>query len=480
MTVFRRQLLLLTLKVFELMVMLVSLSMALQYRQGLPPFPASPENLLVLTDRWSSTLFLVGLSLTWHILFSVSHLYHSRRLGSRWRELYEIVKASTLGTLILLLALFTLRKEIVTPDFIAMFWVLSTGLTVLSRAIMRYVLSLARKRGHNLRFVLIVGTNNRAIAFADRLNTKKHLGYRIIGFVDDQWKGLANIQKTGTSIVSDLSHFADFIRINVVDEVMICLPLKSFYDQAYQIVAACEEQGVKVHFLPSLFDLKFARSKTERFDGDPMITFATNGMGGLPLVVKRLLDIALSAISILVLLPVFIAAALMIKLNSPGPVFFVQERIGLNKRRFRLYKFRTMVQDAERQIAALEAMNEVSGPVFKIKDDPRITAVGKFLRKTSIDELPQLFNVFKGDMSMVGPRPLPVRDYEGFDQDWHRRRFSVRPGITCLWQVMGRSGIQFDQWMELDMRYIDQWSLKLDLMILLRTIPAVLRTSGAA
>jgi lipopolysaccharide/colanic/teichoic acid biosynthesis glycosyltransferase len=161
-------------------------------------------------------------------------------------------------------------------------------------------------------------------------------------------------------------------------------------------------------------------------------------------------------------------------------VFFIQERVGLNKRRFRLYKFRTMVADAEERRREIEHLNEASGPVFKIRNDPRCTPVGKFLRKTSIDELPQLFNVLKGDMSLVGPRPLPVRDYQGFDQDWQRRRFSVRPGITCLWQINGRSSTPFEKWMELDMEYIDRWSLGLDFKILAKTIPAVLKGAGAA
>jgi lipopolysaccharide/colanic/teichoic acid biosynthesis glycosyltransferase len=176
----------------------------------------------------------------------------------------------------------------------------------------------------------------------------------------------------------------------------------------------------------------------------------------------------------------FLVAALLIKRSSPGPVFFVQERVGLNKRRFRLYKFRTMVADAEEKLAELEGLNELSGPVFKIKNDPRITPIGRFLRKASVDELPQLFNVLIGDMSLVGPRALPVRDYNGFDRDWHRRRFSVRPGITCLWQINGRNTIPFDKWMELDLEYIDTWSLWLDLKILLKTIPAVIRGHGAA
>ena len=194
---------------------------------------------------------------------------------------------------------------------------------------------------------------------------------------------------------------------------------------------------------------------------------------------KRGLDIAISSFLLLVLSPLLIATALLIKLTSDGPVFFQQERIGVNKRRFWMYKFRTMVPDAEKLMPKLEALNEASGPVFKIKDDPRITSLGKFLRRSSMDELPQLLNVLKGDMSLVGPRPLPVRDYNGFNADWQRRRFSVKPGITCLWQVNGRSGLSFDQWMLLDLQYMDEWSLWLDLKILVKTVPVVLKGAGA-
>jgi lipopolysaccharide/colanic/teichoic acid biosynthesis glycosyltransferase len=188
-------------------------------------------------------------------------------------------------------------------------------------------------------------------------------------------------------------------------------------------------------------------------------------------------------VALLFLAPVMILTAVLIKLGSPGPVFFIQKRVGLNKRVFSIFKFRTMVADAEKKLASLEHQNEVSGPVFKIKNDPRVTALGRFLRKTSIDELPQLFNVLKGDMSLVGPRPLQLRDYELFTEggpDWQRCRFSVRPGITCLWQVNGRSSLPFEQWMELDQQYVRKWSLWLDMQILAKTIPAVLKGSGAA
>jgi lipopolysaccharide/colanic/teichoic acid biosynthesis glycosyltransferase len=183
---------------------------------------------------------------------------------------------------------------------------------------------------------------------------------------------------------------------------------------------------------------------------------------------------------LVLLAPFLVVVALLIKLSSEGPIVFRQERLGLNKRKFSIFKFRTMVRNAEQMIADLEHQNEVSGPVFKIKNDPRITPIGRILRRTSIDELTQLFNVLKGDMSLVGPRPLPVRDYKGFSEDWQRRRFSVRPGITCLWQVNGRSSLPFEQWMKLDLQYMDEWSLWLDIKILARTIPAVLKGSGAA
>jgi exopolysaccharide biosynthesis polyprenyl glycosylphosphotransferase len=213
---------------------------------------------------------------------------------------------------------------------------------------------------------------------------------------------------------------------------------------------------------------------------EPIATIATASITGPGAVAKRILDVVLAGVLLVVLAPVLVAVALLVKLTSPGPIFFVQERVGLGKRRFRMLKFRTMVADAERRIHELEHLNEASGPVFKIRNDPRLTPVGALLRKTSLDELPQLLNVVKGDLSLVGPRPLPVRDYEGFDQDRHRRRFSVRPGITCLWQIGGRSDVSFERWMELDMLYIDSWSLWLDLKILCKTIPVVLRGTGAA
>jgi exopolysaccharide biosynthesis polyprenyl glycosylphosphotransferase len=264
-----------------------------------------------------------------------------------------------------------------------------------------------------------------------------------------------------------------------VDEVFITLPSDKYGPLVEAIVLLCEEQGIIVRLHTELFKLRFARWQVDELDGLPVMTIRSGPPDGWQLLAKRLIDLCGSAVLLLAMAPVFIIITMLIKLDSPGPVFFRQERIGLNKRRFRLFKFRTMIEGADKQQQTLESLNEANGPVFKIKDDPRITRIGKFLRRFSIDELPQLINVFQGEMSLVGPRPLPVRDIERIDVQWHKRRLSVKPGLTCLWQVNGRSDVSFDHWVRMDLEYIDKWSLGLDLKILMRTIPAVLKGSGA-
>jgi exopolysaccharide biosynthesis polyprenyl glycosylphosphotransferase len=228
-----------------------------------------------------------------------------------------------------------------------------------------------------------------------------------------------------------------------------------------------------------IFKLQVARSHVDELGGTPILTISSGPPDDWQLLVKRILDIVGSAVSLLLLTPLFIAVAVLIKLDSPGPVFYTQVRVGLNKRRFTLLKFRTMTDGAEHAQALLEHLNEADGPVFKMKDDPRITRIGKYLRGYSIDELPQLFNVLRGDMSLVGPRPLPVRDIERINTESHKRRLSIKPGITCVWQANGRSNIGFDEWVRMDLEYIDHWSLWLDLKILLQTIPAVFKRAGA-
>jgi exopolysaccharide biosynthesis polyprenyl glycosylphosphotransferase len=425
-------------------------------------------------------VLFAGLLLIWHFLFIALGLYESRRLLRRHSEAIDVLSATSLGTVVLFLVGTVFRLTIVYPLFLIVFWLVSTGAAVLSRSVLRFILEQARLRGRNMRHVLIAGTNPRAVALARALQADSVLGYRVLGFVDHPWAGFADFHKTGCSVVCDFVGLRSFLRENVVDEVFIALPVNTFYSEASRVVALCEELGITTHFLSNLFDAGVVRAKAERPDYDSLVTLHADARPGWALLVKRLLDITISLLCIAFLAPVFLITAVLIKLTSPGPILFVQKRVGLNKRLISVHKFRTMVPDAELNQAQFEHLNEVSGPVFKIKNDPRITRLGKFLRKTSIDELPQLLDVLIGNMSLVGPRPLPVRDYLGFSKDWQRRRFSIRPGITCLWQITGRSSVSFERWMELDMEYIDKWSVWLDLRILIRTIPAVLKGSGAA
>lgn len=280
----------------------------------------------------------------------------------------------------------------------------------------------------------------------------------------------------GSPVISELE---TILAQEPVDEVFISLPRDKYSHLVDTIVRLCEEQGIIVRLQADMFNLTIAQWQVDELDGMRIVTIRSGPPDGWQLFTKRLLDICGSAALLLALAPIFAIVALCIKLDSTGPVFYRQERVGLNKRRFRLVKFRTMVEGAEYQQQMLESLNEAAGPVFKIKADPRITRIGRFLRRYSIDELPQLFNVLKGEMSLVGPRPLPVRDVERIDAHWHKRRFSVKPGVTCLWQVNGRSHVSFNDWVRMDLEYIDQWSLGLDMKILMKTVPVVLKGSGA-
>jgi exopolysaccharide biosynthesis polyprenyl glycosylphosphotransferase len=426
-------------------------------------------------------LLFAGFLLIWHQVLSSFEMYESRRLSRFRDEAWDLIKATSLATGIIYLAAILLHVVMVNYIFIAIFWTSATLTTLAGRLLVRGILRQARLRGKNLRLMLIAGTNDQALRFAQRIEQSPWLGYRIAGFVDEEWPGMQAFRQSGYPLVCNFEDLRKFLRSNVVDEIVVTLPMRSKYSPAAEIARICEEQGIILRFVSNIFDLKHTRSTTEDFEGDAHITHHRGTMPeGWPAVTKRALDVAVCTILIIILSPVILLTAILIKLTSPGPVLFLQQRMGLNKRRFHIYKFRTMVANAEIRMKEIEHLNELSGPVFKIKNDPRVTPLGKFLRKTSLDELPQLFNVLKGDMSLVGPRPMAVRDYEGFSEDWHRRRFSVRPGITCLWQVLGRNSIPFDKWMELDMQYIDQWSLWLDLEILMKTIPAVLKGSGAA
>jgi exopolysaccharide biosynthesis polyprenyl glycosylphosphotransferase len=475
---FRRQVLLNSMKLFDLA--------GVMFAFGLAAVAVSQKSAVSLAEFFAmrvkiqNFILFAVLLLIWHQIFVLFGMYASRRLAGRWDETMDVLKATTLGTCLIFFTHVLVHIDLVTPEFLGVFWLTASGITTTGRLLMRIALRNARLRGRNLRDMLIVGTNPRAVQFARKMRDNHYLGYRVIGFVDQEWAGMGEFSQSGFDLACDFDGLIAYLRSTVVDEVVVALPMRSLHFRASEVAAICEEQGILIRFISNLFDGRMSRPHVEVMEGDSLITHHSVTLDGWPVVIKRAVDIAVSLFMSLLLLPVFLLTALLIKLTSPGPVFFVQKRLGLNKRHFGIYKFRTMVVDAEKRMKEIEHLNEVSGPVFKIKNDPRITPIGRFLRKTSIDELPQLFNVLKGDMSLVGPRPLPLRDYEGFSEDWQRRRFSVRPGVTCLWQIGGRSSISFEQWMELDLQYIDKWSLMLDFKILLKTIPAVLKGSGAA
>lgn len=464
--------------------------LALSVYAAIRLFAASSEwlsfqDVLNIRLRLRDMLAAGGILLGWTMLFQYFGLYRQRYMSfMRFRPYHfiDLVKATSLGTLLLLIGeVFLVELEQITTWLVLKFWVTVTLGTLLMREALNFFLRELRLQGRNLRHLLIVGTNDRAQEFAKMVKIHPELGYALRGFVDDDWKEDSRPKKQGINIVAKLHGIDEYLRNNVVDEVVIALPLSTLYNEACRVVELCEKQGVVVHFVPGFgfLNLGSATMVFGALHDEPIITIVPPPMSGWQLIAKRAIDIVASVLLIVLFSPLLIVIPLLIKLGSPGPVLFVQERLGLNKRKIRLLKFRTMVTNAEDIQKTLEHLNEMDGPVFKIRNDPRITPIGKFLRQTSLDELPQLYNVLKGDMSMVGPRPLPLRDCAGFSQDWHRRRFSVRPGLTCLWQISGRSSITFEKWMELDMTYINHWSLWLDLKILAATVPAILKQRGA-
>lgn len=421
------------------------------------------------------------LVLAYIAIFDFFNLYDQRRLGSRWWEWLDVGKAVTVSALFLAAVSFIGERGNVNQKVLLSFWLSCTGFTLIVRTLLREILVLMRNKGYNLRHIVIVGSGARALTLAKKLTSNPDFGYRLLGFIDDNFEVDSNHPIPPDLRLCSLDQFDDFIENNVVDEVYTALPIKSYYQKIHHIARICEEQGITVRVPSDWFDLKIARSSTFDLDGIPIVSIATGSYAHARYTwMKRLLDLVLSSVVLIIFSPILLIIAIIIKLSSHGSVFFQQERVGYNKRIFKMLKFRTMVENAETLQPQYEHMNELTGPAFKIKNDPRITRIGRLLRKTSLDELPQLINVLKGEMSIVGPRPLPLRDVAGFDRRWHRRRFSVRPGLTCLWQINGRNDIGFEDWMKLDLQYIDQWSLGLDLKILAKTVPAVIRGEGAS
>jgi exopolysaccharide biosynthesis polyprenyl glycosylphosphotransferase len=432
--------------------------------------------------NWVTFKNLISLSLlfiTWHVFFQFLGVYYIRKIGVKSQEILDVLKVSSIATFVLLVFSNLFWLTFADKLFIVTFWIGSSISVLIARMIYNYTIAKSKIKSHIATQVLIVGTNERASKFTQKLLKNPSMNYNLVGFIDDYWTGLDNFDKDRFDLVGKIDDMKEILKKQVIDEVIVCLPVKTYYDKIQKIVHLCEEQGVLIRFIANIFELKISRSFIDYLDNTPVLTLYSVPVHRAQLIIKRVTDIIFSIIILMIISPLFPLIAILIKIDDNGPVFFTQERVGLNKRLFKLIKFRTMVVNAEELKQTIENENEVSGPVFKIKNDPRLTRIGKFLRRSSLDEIPQFINVLKGEMSLVGPRPPIMSEVEQYE--WkNRRRLSMKPGITCIWQISGRSDIPFDKWMELDLEYIDNWSLQTDFEILLKTIPAVIRGSGAS
>jgi len=434
------------------------------------------------TFRLTDTIGMLALAAGWVAVFDYFIRYKADRLVALNTQLISLLKATSLATfwLMVVSAVFSVKSFNIFN--ILIFFVVVTVIGIISRLFLRVILLSARRSGYNYRFLLVVGANDRACEIAGKIDEKAELGYKNVGFVAETPQAMEEWHKRehgNWKLLGELGRLREILTEERVDEIIVCLPVDSRFSDITRIVQHARDLGIVVRLMPDFEDGTLLRNlHIEEFEGEYVVTLFREQML-LQLLFKRMLDAAISLAVLILLCPLMALVALLIKLTSPGPVLFVQNRVGMNQRQFKLYKFRSMVADAEERKFALAHLNERDGPAFKIENDPRITPIGRFLRKTSIDELPQLFNVLSGEMSLVGPRPpLPdeVKKYEWL----FRKRLSVKPGITCIWQISGRNSVSFDRWMQMDHDYIENWSLLLDLKILLKTIPAVLFSRGAS
>ncbi len=440
------------------------------------PWSVSIEHFLTLRLSIPNVCVLIGLLLVWHLGFSVFGLYEPGPPLLGRNRTVAVLGGTAFGAIALLVAAILFKIEFVSMHFVAVFWCLSAAGLIGGRFLLFLVAAQLRDRPNFQRRVLIVGTGSSALQYGQKIERNPENGCSLIGFVDD----LSPEVDFSPRIICDLEKLPFFLRDNVVDDIVIALPISVLGARAPGLLVTCKEFGVTVRLLSTVLDdLNTVVIGRNRLESDIVMTIYHGALEGWPQVVKRVLDISFSIVLIALLAPLLLLTTLAVKATSSGPVLFGQQRIGFNRRRFPMLKFRTMYVGSENRLEEIEHLNEATGPVFKMRNDPRITPLGKLLRRWSIDELPQLINVLRGEMSLVGPRPLPLRDVALFEEDRHRRRFSVRPGITGLWQVSDRSSLSFERWMALDMRYIDEWSLLQDLRILAKTLTAVIQGKGA-
>ena len=424
----------------------------------------------------------VALLLVWSMLVWVGSGY--------WWEIYDRIDAAhprvilrdafrqcLLGAGLMVLFQYLLRLDL-SRFFVAIFTAFAWFLMCLFRLNAGRVLGLMRREFGRRHFVMVVGLGEAARNLGRQLEDASRFGIRLTGFLADE-PGEATVQEIELDArypVHSLSTLPELLRSHVIDEIIFAVDSRRLM-QLEDVLLACDEEGVRTHVAVDFFPHVNSQIYLNRLGSSPLLTFSATPHDEIRLLVKRITDILLASAALLLLFPIMVAVILVIRLTSPGPAIFRQERCGLNGRRFVFYKFRSMCQNAEALRASLEHLSERQ-LALKIPNDPRLTSVGRWLRKFSIDEWPQLWNVLKGDMSLVGPRPALPEEVEHY-QRWQRRRLRMRPGLTCLWAVSGRDSVDFETWMKLDMEYIDKWSLALDWKIILRTVPQVLSGKGA-
>jgi exopolysaccharide biosynthesis polyprenyl glycosylphosphotransferase len=456
------------LRLIDVSILVVALPMAHEIRDAIMRTP-SVHSIGYYLPFLSMTL-LLWLTAAW--MFQVYDVYRTRSVGT---ELSRIGRALAVVALSALAVSYLAKEQEASRLSIGLYFTSAFVLLVANRIAVRRFARAARRRGYNTRRFAVVGTGDIAEYIIQNRAEHPEWGFQFTGFILENGQQPESLSRPS---LGRLGQLGEILQNNVLDEVIFAVS-RDHLDVLQPAVRLCEEQGVEVKISLNFFQAAIGRMSMEEVSGLPALAFSTTPADEVALVLKRAFDILSSAIALVLLAPALAAMAVAVKLDSPGPVFFRQRRVGLHGRGFVFYKFRSMCVDAEARLESLREFNEVTGPVFKMRQDPRVTKVGRFLRRTSLDEVPQFWNVLKGEMSIVGPRP-PTPDEVRKYKPWQRRRLSMKPGITCTWQVSGRSDIDFDRWMKLDLAYIDNWSLTLDLKILLKTIPAVLGGRGAS
>jgi exopolysaccharide biosynthesis polyprenyl glycosylphosphotransferase len=420
------------------------------------------------------------------LLFRSRGLYALPRGGSWVDQMGVIAGASFIGVATLTLGVLLVNTVLPSRLIFIYLWLCTLMLFALERFFYRRVRIALWRRGINVRKALVVGESIAAQRIMKDIVERPDLGYELVGYTSEEGANLGSaawqvpIARRYASSLRRLGGANDIERViseKRPHEVIVALP-SSHHAQTLAILETCRETGVEFKLVPDLFEMRFDELRIDALNGVPLIGAKDFALRGANLLVKRVLDVAVVLAALLVAALPMVAIAAVVKLTSRGPVLFRQKRVGKGGRTFTCYKFRSMYKDAEAQVAKLRHLNEADGPIFKIKNDPRLTPFGKVLRRSSLDELPQLFNILKGDMSWVGPRP-PTPDEVKQYNTWHLKRLDVTAGLTGLWQISGRSDLSFEEMVKLDLYYAENWSLSMDVMIMLRTLPAVLKRAGA-